>query len=71
MDSNKVGQTWSVRLFENGNRIFAGQAHDARPRAVRSRSACLANNTAGSDSFRARASNAATGEVCGGGASIG
>ena len=24
VDSNHVGQTWKVRLFENGNQIFAG-----------------------------------------------
>ena len=70
VDSNKVGQTWSVRLFENGNRIFAGQRVTKAPSGsftVR----VLGNNTAGTDSFRARASNAATGEVCGGSASIG
>ena len=70
VDSSKVGQTWSVRLFENGNRIFAGKRMTKAPSGsftVR----VLARNTAGSDSFKARASNAASGEVCGGGASIG
>ena len=70
VDSNKVGQTWSVRLFENGNRIFAGKRVTKAPSGsftVR----VLGKNTAGTDSFRARASNAATGEVCGGSASIG
>ena len=70
VDSNKVGQTWSVRLFENGNRIFAGKRVTKAPSGsftVR----VLGNNTAGTDSFRARASNAATGEACGGSASIG
>jgi hypothetical protein len=70
VDSNKVGQTWRVRLFENGNRIFSGHKTTKAPSGsftVRD----LANNTAGGDSFRARASNSATNEVCGGKASIG
>ena len=70
VDSNQVGQTWRVRLFENGNRIFRGTKTTKAPSGsfeVRT----LANNTAGSDSFRARAVNVASGEVCGGSASIG
>jgi len=70
VDTNKIGQTWSVRLFHNGTRIFAGRRVTKAPSGsftVR----VLANNAAGTDSFRARASNAATGEVCGGGAAIG
>jgi hypothetical protein len=70
VDSNKVGQTWHVKLFHDGNRIFAGTRQTQAPSGsfeVRVR----ANNTAGTDSFRGRATNAATGEVCGGSASIG
>jgi hypothetical protein len=70
VDSNKAGQTWKVRLFENGNRIFAGTRTTQAPSGsftVR----VLAANTAGSDSFRARAENVNNGEVCGGSASIG
>jgi hypothetical protein len=70
VDSTKVGQTWKVRLFENGNRIFAGK------RTTKGASGSftvrlLAANTAGKDSFRARATNVGTDEVCGGSASIG
>jgi hypothetical protein len=70
VDSNKAGQTWKVRLFENGNRIFAGTRTTQAPSGsftVR----VLAANTAGSDSFRARAENVNNGEICGGSASIG
>jgi hypothetical protein len=69
VDSNVAGQTWGVRIFENGNRIFSGTRQTAGASGsftVRK----LANNTAGTDSFRARAANAATGEVCAGRASI-
>jgi hypothetical protein len=70
VDSNHVGQTWRVRLFENGNRIFAGK------RMTQGASGSftvrvLAANHAGSDAFKARATNVANGEVCGGSASIG
>jgi hypothetical protein len=70
VDSNHVGQIWRVRLFENGNRIFAGKRMTKAPSGsftVR----VLAANHAGSDSFKARATNVANGEVCGGSASIG
>jgi hypothetical protein len=70
VDSNKVGQTWRVKLFENGSRIFVGKRVTQAPSGsftVR----VLAANTAGSDSFKARATNLATAEVCRGSASIG
>lgn len=70
VDSNKVGQTWAVRLFQNGNRIFAGRRVTQAPSGsftVR----VLANDTVGTDAFRGRATNLATGEVCRGTASIG
>jgi hypothetical protein len=63
VDSNKVGQTWSVRIFKNGNRIFAGTRTTQAPSGsftVR----LLTANTAGSDSFKARAANAASGQTC-------
>lgn len=69
VDSNVVGQTWSVRILQNGSRIFSGNRVTRAPSGsfeVRR----LANNTAGTDSFRARAVNAATGETCIGTASI-
>jgi hypothetical protein len=70
VDSNKVGQTWRVKLFHDGNRIFRGTRQTQGPSGsftVR----VLANNTAGTDSFSGRATNVASGEVCRGSASIG
>lgn len=69
VDSNVVGQTWQVRVFQNGNKIFGGARVTKAPSGsftVR----LLAANPAGSDSFKARASNVATGELCVGRASI-
>jgi hypothetical protein len=70
VDSNKVGQTWRVRLFHDGNRFFAGTRTTAGASGsfeVRK----VVDNRSGTDSFRARATNVASGEVCGGSASIG
>ena len=70
VDSNKVGQTWRVRLFHDGNRFFSGTRTTAGASGsfeVRK----VAANHSGSDSFRARATNVASGEVCGGSASFG
>jgi hypothetical protein len=70
VDSNHAGQTWRVKLFENGNRIFAGTKMTQGASGsftVRT----LARNTAGSDAFRAHARNVGGGETCGGSASIG
>ena len=70
VDSNKAGQNWRVKLFENGNRIFRGtKTTQGASGSFTVRT--LANNTAGSDSFRAHARNLAGGETCGGAASIG
>ena len=69
VDSNVVGQTWRVRLFQNGSRFFAGTRQTIGPSGSFELRRVV-NNTAGTDSFRARAVNAATGEVCVGTASI-
>jgi hypothetical protein len=70
VDSNKVGQHWRVKLFENGNRIFRGtKTTQGASGSFTVRT--LAKNTAGTDSFRAHAVNLASGETCGGTASIG
>jgi hypothetical protein len=70
VDSNKVGQHWRVKLYENGNRIFRGtKTTQGASGSFTVRT--LAKNTAGSDSFRAHARNVASGETCGGSASIG
>ena len=58
VDSNHAGQTWRVKLFENGNRIFVGtKTTQGASGSFTVRK--LAANTAGSDSFRAQARNLA------------
>jgi DUF4097 and DUF4098 domain-containing protein YvlB len=70
VDSNHAGQVWKVRLFHDGNRIFAGKRTTKAPSGsfeVR----VVANNGAGTDSFKGRAARVNGDEVCGGTASIG
>jgi hypothetical protein len=70
VDSNKVGQVWKVRLFHDGNRIFAGKRTTKAPSGsftVR----VAANDGTGSDSFKSRAARVGGDEVCTGTASIG
>jgi hypothetical protein len=69
VDSNKVGQTWKVRIFKNDERIFRGTRTTTAPSGsfeVR----VVTSDTAGTDDFRARAKNPSTGETCGGKASF-
>jgi 2-methylaconitate cis-trans-isomerase PrpF len=69
VDSNKVGQTWRVRIFHDGVRIFAGKRLTKAPSGsftVR----LFTPNHAGTDHFRARAVNLASSETCLGKASI-
>ena len=70
VDSNHVGQQWRVKLFENGNRIFRG-TKTTQGASGSFTVRVLANNTAGTDSFKAHARNLGNGETCGGAASIG
>jgi hypothetical protein len=70
VDSNKVGQTWTVRIRQNGVLIFSGTRMTQAPSGsfeVRR----LAQDHAGTDAFRARAVNLASAETCLGRASIG
>ena len=70
VDQNKAGQTWSVRIAQNGTRIFAGKKVTKAPSGsftVR----LFATDHTGTDAFRASATNVATGESCVGRASIG
>lgn len=63
VDSNKVGQTWKVKIFKNGDRIFRGSRTTKAPSGsfeVRT----VTSDPAGSDTFRARAKNPSTDEVC-------
>ncbi len=63
VDQNVVGQTWGVRINQNGEQIFAERRVTKAPSGsfeVR----VLTANTAGDDAFRAVAKSLATGERC-------
>lgn len=69
VDSNVTGQTWRVRIQKNGAGIFSGSRVTGGPSGsfeVR----VVTSDSAGADRFRARAVNAATGEICAGSASF-
>ena len=70
VDSNKVGQTWSWRLADNGKTIASGKAKTVAPSGSFS-VAKLTPNLAGADRFTLRATNAATGESCTGAVALG
>ena len=62
VDSNVNGQSWNVRIKQNGNRIFTGTRVTQGP----SGSFDLTrrpNDAAGTDRFLARATNPSTGEI--------
>ena len=67
VDSNKVGQTWQVRIVKNGNVIFRG-ARETKGASGSFTVRLVTANTAGSDVFRARATHAD--EVCAGSATF-
>ncbi|HYJ60342.1 MAG TPA: hypothetical protein VE032_02630 [Actinomycetota bacterium] len=63
VDQDRVGQTWAVRIVQDGQQIFAGRRITRAPSGsfeVELR----AQNTAGDDTFRASARNVSTGETC-------
>ncbi len=69
VDSNVNGQTWQVRIKKNGAGIFSGSRMTSAPSGsfdIRK----VTSDSAGTDRFRARAVNQASGEVCVGTASI-
>jgi hypothetical protein len=69
IDSNRNGQTWSVKLKRNGSVFFRGTRTTKAPSGsfeVRR----VTNNGAGTDSFVFKATNQATGETCRGTASF-
>ena len=69
VDSNVVGQTWKVRLSDNGQVYFKGQRVTQAPSGsfeVRK----LTANQAGSDTIKGEAINLATGETCSGSVTI-
>ena len=67
VDSNRVGQTWTVRIVKNGNVIFRGTRTTKAPSGsfeVR----VVTSNPPGDDTFRARATHGS--EVCRGSATF-
>jgi hypothetical protein len=69
VDQNRNGQTWNVRLKQDGDQFWSGQKTTQAPSGsfeVRK----LATNRAGVHMFVGRARNPRTGEVCRGTASI-
>jgi len=69
VDQNRNGDRWRVKLWHDGNRFFKG----TRVTGGRSGSFDIerkVNNHSGVDTFRARARNLRTDEVCGGNVSF-
>ena len=69
VDSNVNGQQWRVRITKNGNQIFQGTRRTHAPSGS-FELRVVTSDPAGTDAYRARAVNAATGQVCLGTASI-
>jgi hypothetical protein len=63
VDSNRLGQTWSWTIKDNGTQVAAGSATTAGPSASFTVRRVLVNR-AGSDRIVATATNRATGERC-------
>lgn len=63
VDSNVVGQTWSVRLLDNGTKVAAGKATTVAPSGSFEFRRIIANKS-GSDTITAIATQAGTGETC-------
>jgi hypothetical protein len=69
VDSNKVGQVWSVRITDNGAQVFVGNKTTVAPSGSFSVSRHTTNR-AGTDKIVGRATNAKTGETCRGTVSV-
>lgn len=65
VDSNVTGQTWQVRISDQGAVVFAGSAVTRGPSGSFSVERKVPDR-AGTDRFLAQARNAATGETCSG-----
>ncbi|GAA2735077.1 hypothetical protein GCM10009867_16610 [Pedococcus aerophilus] len=63
VDSNRVGQAWSVRLSDNGVLLWSGSRTTVAPSGSFSVNRLVANRT-GTDRFTATATTASTGETC-------
>lgn len=69
VDSNKVGQTWAVKITDQGVTVLSGNRVTVAPSGSFT-ARVLTANRAGADTFVATARNAATGETCRGSLSI-
>lgn len=69
VDSNVTGQNWRVKIFQNGDRIFAG-TRQTRGASGSFTVRVVADDTAGTDTFRGKAVNPSTDETCVGRASL-
>jgi hypothetical protein len=63
VDSNRVGQTWAVRIADNGVQVFSGTRVTQAPSGSFTVERRIANR-AGIDHIRATAHNARSGETC-------
>ncbi|MEQ1786962.1 MAG: hypothetical protein ABL966_07910 [Acidimicrobiales bacterium] len=63
VDSNRVGQRWSVSITDNGARVFTGTGTTVAPSGSFTVERRIPNRV-GRDNIVARATNAATGESC-------
>jgi hypothetical protein len=69
VDSNVNGQSWNVRIKQNGDRIFSGTRVTQGPSGSFELTR-RPNDSVGTDRFVARATNPSTGETCVGQISI-
>jgi hypothetical protein len=63
VDSNRVGQTWSVRIKDNGVLVHSGTARTVAPSGSFEVERRVANR-AGTDTITAYARHAASGQTC-------
>ena len=63
VDSNRSGQTWRVRIFDNGDRVAATRRTTQPPSGSFEVERHIANR-AGSDHIVARSRHLASGQVC-------
>lgn len=70
VDTARAGQTWAVRVTDNGKQVFTGNRVTNRISRSLSVDRMLADR-AGADRLVARATNAKTGEVCRGHVALG
>jgi hypothetical protein len=69
VDQNVVGDRWRVKIFHDGDRVFAG-TRTTRGASGSFELRIVEDDRAGSDAFRARARNLSTDEICRGSATF-